>query len=258
MKQELRTFLAAIQYFTRIPVPAWVGHAPDRLAQTTRYLPAVGLVVGLVAAAILWLSAHLLPVGIAVILSIAAGIMLTGAFHEDGLSDFADGLAGSSKERALAIMKDSRVGVYGVITLVLALLLKYETLVSLAGKHSAGYAAVALIAGHAISRAIAVSIMLTLPYARTDNSSKAKPAIKEFGYQSALVALPVAILVLGLLLAAGAQFHSLIAALAVGLMVRIYLAWQFEKRLGGYTGDCLGATQQLSELGFYLGLMLAL
>ncbi len=258
MKQELRTFLAAIQFFTRIPVPAWVGHAPDRLAQAARYLPAVGVVVGAAAAAVLWLAAHLLPVSIAVILSVAASIMLTGAFHEDGLSDFADGLAGATKERALAIMKDSRVGVYGVIALALALLLKYEALVELAGKHTAGYAAFALMAGHVISRVLAVSIMLTLPYARTDASSKAGPAIREFGFRSAIIALPVAILVLAMAFAAGVQFHSLLAALAVGLMVRVLLAWQFEKRLGGYTGDCLGAVQQLSELGFYLGLMLAI
>ncbi len=258
MKQELRTFLAAIQFFTRIPVPAWVGHAPDRLAQTARYLPAVGVVVGAISAIVLWMSAALLPVGIAVVLSMVAGIMLTGAFHEDGLSDFADGLAGATKERALAIMKDSRVGVYGVITLVLALLLKFEALVSLAGKHSAGYTAIALVAGHVISRVIAVSIMLTLPYARTDNSSKARPAIVDFGVKSAAIALPIALIVLGILLAAGVQFHSLVAALAISLMVRVYLAWQFEKHLGGYTGDCLGATQQLSELGFYLGLLAAI
>ncbi len=258
MKQEFRTFLAALQFFTRIPVPAWVGHAPDRLAQAARYLPAVGVVVGAITAAILWLSAYLLPVNIAIILSMAAGILLTGAFHEDGLSDFADGLAGSTKERALAIMKDSRVGVYGVITLVLALLLKYEATASLISKHTVGYAAIALVAGHVISRVIAVSIILTLPYARTDNSSKAKPAIREFGYKSAVIALPLSLIVLGLLLAVGVQFHSLVAALSIGLMVRVYLAWQFENRLGGYTGDCLGAVQQLSELGFYLGLMLAI
>lgn len=258
MKQELRIFLAAMQYFTRIPAPTWVGHAPDRLAQTARYLPAIGVIVGLAAAAVLWLSAHLLPAGIAVVLSMAAGIVLTGAFHEDGLSDFADGLAGATKERALAIMKDSRVGVYGVIVLVLALLLKYEAVSSLIGKHGAGYAAAALVAGHVISRVLAVSIMLTLPYARTDSSSKARPAIGEFGYKSAALALPLAIIVLGALLAAGAQFHALVAALAISLVMRIYLAWQFEKRLGGYTGDCLGAAQQLSELGFYLGLMLAI
>lgn len=261
MKQEFRIFLRALQYFTRFPVPASIGHTADDLGHIARYLPVIGLVVGAVAAAVLWLAAHLLPASVAVLLSLAAGILVTGAFHEDGLSDYADGLGGSTRERALAIMKDSHVGAYGVIALVLALLLKYEALVSLISTHSAGYAALALIAGHVISRALAVSIMATLPYARPDASSKARPvaqhATRDFALRAAAVALPVCLLMLGILLAAGARFNSLVAAVAVALMVRIYLAWQFERRLGGYTGDCLGAVQQLSELAFYLGLLAA-
>lgn len=262
MKQEFRIFLRALQYFTRIPVPASIGHAPDQLGQTARYLPAAGVVVGATAAALLWLSAHVLPPGIAVGLAIAAGILVTGAFHEDGLSDFADGLGGSTRERSLAIMKDSRVGVYGVIAVVLVLLLKYEALALLLGKHAIGYSAAALVAGHVVSRVIAVSIMVTLPYARTDSTSKVKPLVqpagREFALRAAAVALPLVILALGVLLVAGARFNSIVAALAIALIVRVYLAWQFEQRLGGYTGDCLGAVQQLSELGFYLGLLAAI
>jgi adenosylcobinamide-GDP ribazoletransferase len=262
MKQEFRIFLRALQYFTRIPVPASIGHAADQLGQTARYLPLIGLVVGFFAAAALWLSAHVLPAGLAVGLALAAGVLITGAFHEDGLSDFADGLGGTTRERTLAIMKDSRVGVYGVIALVFVVLLKYEALVSLVARHSAGYAALALIAGHVVSRAVAVSVMATLPYARTDATSKARPVIppgaREFALRAAAVALPVALLALGLLIAAGAHANSLVAALALMLMVRVYLAWQFAQRLGGYTGDCLGAMQQLTELAFYLGLLAAL
>jgi len=262
MKQEFRIFLRAIQYFTRIPVPAYIGHTADQLGQTARYLPLVGVIVGALAAVLMWLAAHLLPPGIAVTLGIAAGILLTGAFHEDGLSDYADALGGTSKERALAIMKDSRVGAYGVIALVLVLLLKYQTLLALASKHSVAYAAFALVAGHALSRAFAVSIMATLPYARTDASAKAKavvqPATREFTLRAAAVAVPVALVVIGVLIAAGAHFNSLVAALAIALIIRVYLAWKFAQRLGGYTGDCLGAVQQLTELGFYLGLLAAL
>lgn len=261
MKQEFRLFLRALQYFTRLPVPASIGHAPDQLGQTARYLPLIGLVVGLAAAAVLWLSAHVLPVGVAVGLALTAGILITGAFHEDGLSDFADGLGGATRERALAIMKDSRVGVYGVIAVVLTLLLKYEALAALVARHTAGYAALALVAGHVVSRAVAVSVMVTLPYARSDASSKSRPVIppgaREFALRALAVALPVTLLVLGVLYVAGAHGNSLIAALAIALMVRIYLAWIFAQRLGGYTGDCLGAMQQLVELGFYLGLLAA-
>jgi adenosylcobinamide-GDP ribazoletransferase len=262
MKQEFRIFLRALQYFTRLPVPASIGHAADQLGQTARYLPAVGLVVGGIAAATLWLAAHVLPVGVAVGLSLAAGILVTGAFHEDGLSDFADGLGGATKERALAIMKDAHVGAYGVIALVLVLLLKYQALLTLSGTRSPGYAALALVAGHVLGRILAVSTMATLPYARTDATSRARPvtqpATREFALRAAAVAMPVGILALGLLIAAGARLNGLVAALAIALMVRVYLGWQFERRLGGYTGDCLGAMQQLSELGFYLGLLAAI
>ena len=262
MKQEFRIFLRAIQYFTRIPVPASIGHTADQLGHTARYLPAIGLVVGGIAAVLMWLAAHVLPAGVAVGIGLAAGILVTGAFHEDGLSDFADGLGGATRERALAIMKDSRVGVYGVIALVLVLLLKYEALMSLVGTHSPGRGALALVAGHVISRAIAVSIMLTMPYARSDASSKARPvtqpATRAFALRAAAVALPASLVALGMLFAAGAHLNSIVAAIAIALMVRVYLAWQFKQRLGGYTGDCLGAAQQLSELGFYLGLLAAI
>lgn len=262
MKQEFRLFLRALQYFTRLPVPASIGHGPDQLGQTARYLPLIGLVVGLAAAAALWLSAHVFPASVAVGLALVAGILITGAFHEDGLSDFADGLGAATRERALAIMKDSHVGAYGVIALVLVLLLKYEALTALVARHSPGFAAFALVAGHVVSRALAVSVMATLSYARTDATSKAKPVIppgaREFALRALAVALPLTLLVLGILYAAGAHANTLVAALAIVLMVRVYLAWLFAQRLGGYTGDCLGAMQQLTELGFYLGLLAAL
>jgi adenosylcobinamide-GDP ribazoletransferase len=262
MKQEFRLFLRAIQYFTRLPVPASIGHSADQLGQTARYLPLVGVVVGLLAALVLWLSAHVLPAGIAVGLALAAGVLLTGAFHEDGLSDYADALGATGKQQALAIMKDSRVGVFGVVTLLLVLLLKYAALLSLLGTHSAVYAGVALVAGHVVSRVLAVSVMVTLPYARTDASSKARPvaqpATRDFALRALAVALPAGLPVLGVLIVAGAHANSLVAALAIALIVRVYLGWQFAQRLGGYTGDCLGAMQQLTELGFYLGLLAAI
>lgn len=259
MKQEFRIFLRALQYFTRIPVPARIGRPADQLGQTARYLPLIGVIVGALAAALMWLAAHLLPQGIAVTLGIVAGILLTGAFHEDGLSNFADGLRATGKQQALTIMNESRVGAYGVIATVLVLLLKYQVLLALAGTHSMAYAAFALLAGHAFSRALAVSIMATLPYARSNAgaraTSAAQPATREFALRAAAVAVPVTLVALGILIAAHVQFHSLLAAVAIALIVRVYLAWQFAQRLGGYTGDCVGAVQQLTELGFYLGLL---
>lgn len=258
MKQELRIFLAAIQYFTRIPVPAWVGHAPDRLAQAARYLPMTGMLVGAVAAAVLWLGALVLPLPLAVGLSMAAGILITGAFHEDGLSDYADGLGAADKEKILAIMKDARTGVYGVIALVLVLLLKHQALVALGGRRAMLYVAASLIAAHALSRTMAVSIMLTQRYVRVDDSARAHHAAQPLSYGSFAFALLTSMAALGLLLAAGARPQSIVAALAAAVLMRAYLAWRFQQRLGGYTGDCLGAVQQLTELVFYLGLLVAI
>jgi len=256
MLRELRLFLTAVQFFTRIPVPAWVGHSAQQLEQAARYLPLVGILVGLISAAMLWLCAQILPLSLAVVLCIAAGILITGAFHEDGLSDFADGIGGGhTREKALAIMKDPRVGAYGVIALLLALLLKYQALLALCGERSLLLSGAALIAAHAISRLMAVSIMLTQNYIRDDDSARARPAAQQISATSFVIALLTGIASLGLLFEAGAQLAAIFAATGAALLMRIYLAWRLQKSLGGYTGDCLGAVQQLAELAFYLGLL---
>jgi len=255
MLRELRLFLTAVQFFTRLPVPAWVGHSSQQLEQSTRYLPLVGVCVGLLSAAALYLGAQILPLSMAVVLGIAAGILVTGAFHEDGLSDFADGMGGGhTKEKVLAIMKDSRVGAYGVIALVLVLLLKYQALLALCGRQSALFIAAALIAAHSVSRLMAASIMLTQRYIRDDDSARAKPAA-QISINSFAIALLTGALAVGMLYAAGAEIAAVLTAVAAAFLMRAYLAWRLQRRLGGYTGDCLGAVQQLSELAFYMGLL---
>ena len=259
MLRELRLFLTAVQFFTRIPVPAWVGHCPQQLSQAARYFPLAGIVVGLLSAATLLIAAQVLPLQISVGLSMSAGILITGAFHEDGLSDFADGLGGGfTREKALAIMKDSRIGAYGVIALILVLLLKYQALLELCGAHSLLLVSVALIAAHAFSRLMAASLMLTQNYIRDDDSARAKPAAQQISRTSFTIALFTGIAPLGLLFTAGAHISVILAAVFAALLMRMYLAWRLKKRLGGYTGDCLGAVQQLTELAFYLGLLAAL
>ena len=259
MLQELRLFLTAVQFFTRIPVPAWVGHCPQQLNQASRYFPLVGILVGLLSAASLWLCAQILPLPLSVGLSMAVGILVTGAFHEDGLSDFADGLGGGfTPDKALSIMKDSRVGAYGAISLILVLLLKYQALVELCRAHSLLFVAVTLIAAHSFSRLMAASLMLTQRYIRDDDSARAKPAAQQISPASFAIALFTCLAVLVLLFAAGAPAAKLLAAVLAALLMRAYLAWRLQKRLGGYTGDCLGAVQQLTELAFYLGLLAAI
>jgi adenosylcobinamide-GDP ribazoletransferase len=254
--RELRLFLTAVQFFTRIPVPVWVGHSAQQLDQAVRYFPLVGICIGLLASVALWLGAHMLPLPLAVGLSMVASILITGAFHEDGLSDFVDGMGGGhSKEKILAIMKDSHVGAYGVIALVLVLLLKYQALLALYNMHSLFFAVAALISAHAISRLMAASLMLTQRYIRDDTSTRIKPATPKPSHTSLSIALLTSIATLDILFAAGAKTSAVFAAIVAALLMRAYLAWRLQKRLGGYTGDCLGAVQQLSELAFYLGLL---
>ena len=257
MLQELRLFLTAIQFFTRIPVPAWVGHSVQQLEQAARYFPLVGICVGALSAAALWLGAQVLPLSLAVGLSMVTGIFVTGAFHEDGLSDFVDGMGGGyTKEKVLAIMKDSRVGAYGVIALILVLLLKYQAIMELCAVQSPFPVIAALVAAHAISRLMATSIMLTQRYVREDDGARAKPAAQQISTVSFAIATITGIATIGILYTAGMQPASIIFAVAAALLMRAYLAWQLKKRLGGYTGDCLGAVQQLTELAFYLGLLI--
>lgn len=259
MLHQLRLFFTAVQFFTRLPVPAWVGHSAGQLDQAARYFPAAGLLVGAIAAAALWLSALALPLALAVALSMLAGILVTGAFHEDGLSDFVDGMGGGyTPEKILAIMKDSHTGAYGVIALVLALLIKYQTLLALSNAHSLFFVCAVLVAAHAVSRLLALSIMFSLVYVRHDDSARAKPAAQSLSHGSYAIALLTGALALVLLFAAGASASSLLLALACALLLRIYLALLMSRNIGGYTGDCLGAVQQLTEIAFYLGLLAAL
>lgn len=256
MLQELRLFLTAVQFFTRLPIPGWVGHSSLQLNQAARYFPMVGIIVGALSATVLLITALVLPLSLAVGLSIAAGILITGAFHEDGLSDFADGMGGGyTREKALDIMKDSRVGTYGAIALVMVLLLKYLSLLSLCGTHTQIFVAAALIAAHSVSRLMATSLMLTQRYIRDDDSARAKPAAQQISKGSFTIALFTGILPLFILYVAGAKPASILTATISALLMRIYLSWRLQKRLGGYTGDCLGAVQQLTEIAFYLGLL---
>lgn len=238
-------FLAALQFLTRLPMPGWVGHSPEALAGASAFLPLVGLLVGAIGAAAFSLARWWWPTAVALLLSMAATILVTGALHEDGLADAADAFGGGfDREQTLTIMKDPRIGVFGAIALILALLLKFETLAAL----PAGRVASALVAGHAISRLAALGLLASLPYVGEGATSRVGPLADR-------VRAPA--LVLGSLLGIGPLFF-LGRSGAVGLagVIVIALAWRWYilRRIAGYTGDCLGAGQQLTELAFYLGL----
>ncbi len=247
IRRELACFFGAVRFFTRLPVPAWVGHSSQALNRSARYFPVVGLIVGAIGGLVFLGATQFWPQAVAVLLSMAATILATGAFHEDGLSDTADGLGGGwEKLRILEIMKDSRVGSYGVIALGLALLGKFTLLSAL----DAALLPVALLAGHALSRLCATILLATMDYVREDALAKAKPLATRLTGGSLLFALLGPVAALAFLPPEKALLGCALAALST-----LWLAGLFRRWLGGYTGDCLGATQQLSEIAFYLGLL---
>ena len=245
VRRELEYFFGAVRFFTRLPVPAWVGHSAEALNHSARYFTLVGLIVGLIGALVFALTSFFFPKTLAVLLAMAATIYVTGAFHEDGWADMVDGFGGGwTRERTLEIMKDSRIGSYGAIALVLLLLAKFMALVEL----DMLLVAPALIAGHAFSRLCATSVMHFLDYARDEG--KAKPLAPRLSVGELAVAA-----VFGLLALLMLPPLSVIVGVLLATAATAFLARKFRRRLGGYTGDCLGATQQLAEVAFYIGLL---
>ena len=259
MRYQLELFLTALGFFTRLPVPAWVPWSPQRLTDAGCYLPLVGWVVGAIAALSVLGFALILPPALAVLLSMALTVRVTGAFHEDGFADSCDGLGGGwDKEQVLAIMKDSRIGSYGTIGMVLLLMAKAAALIELArlgtqGLAGMGMLPVALLVAHPLSRLAASSLIHVLPYVRTDESAKSTALAKRLSATELAIAASCGLLPLALL----APTQIVVVLLAV-LGVTLWAARLFHRRLGGYTGDLLGATQQLAELACYLALLAAL
>jgi len=246
--QQLRLFFIALQFFTRLPIPRWVGFEPAWLHHASRYFPAVGLVVAAITGGVYAVAALVLPPTVAALLSTAAGIYATGAFHEDGFADACDGLGGGqTRERSLEIMKDSRIGAYGAIGIGLMLAVKCSTLAAMPYFTVLG----ALLAGHPLSRLMACALIWRMDYARAEG--KAKPLAQEmrsgeFAIAALCAALPAAFgLFLGWL-----QPYALATGLAAMMATTLWMARKLQHRLGGYTGDCLGAVQQLAEAVFYL------
>jgi adenosylcobinamide-GDP ribazoletransferase len=257
----LRHFLLALQFFTRVPVTGrlagWVGFSPAMLRASAAHFPGVGWLVGAVGAGVFLLAQAGLPgvagAAVAALLSTAATVLLTGAFHEDGLADVADGLGGSSdRQRALEIMKDSRIGAFGAIALVLALGLKIALLATLAGQ-GAMSAATALLGAHVLSRLAPLFLIRWLPYVGGEGASKAKPLADAIGGGALLVGVLYALPAAALLLLAHPPLQGA-ASLVAWLLGALYMAALLRRRLQGFTGDGLGATQQVCELAIYLAL----
>lgn len=264
--QALRHYLLAVQFFTRIPVTgrlaAWVGYSPAMLRASSAHFPGVGWIAAAVAVAVYAALATLLAPNpwagaVAAVGSTIATVLLTGGFHEDGLADVADGLGGSAeRERALDIMKDSRIGAYGAMALVLALAAKLA-LLALLGAHGLATALAALGGAHVLSRLWPLFIVRSLPHVGDTARSKSKPLADQISAR-ALAAAVVWCVAPAVLVAWAQSAPFLIAGLVASALAAAWMRRGFARRLGGFTGDCLGATQQVGEIAFYLGAALTL
>jgi adenosylcobinamide-GDP ribazoletransferase len=255
---ELRLLQVALQYFTRLPTPSFAQFDPSWLSQSVRYFPIAGMVVGAIGACVLLLCTHLLsmPIAIAALLALAATVIATGAFHEDGLADTFDALGGHvRRERALEIMRDSRIGTYGAAALGVGLLLRWQAITAL----PPWFAAIALICAHAVARAGAASLMATLAYVRLEDDAKAKPVAQDLRLGNLLATMLAGLLPAAVSIAIlQTMWRPICAGLIAVVVVRIFCAVWFRRRLGGYTGDALGCCEQLGEIAFMLAVVTAM
>ena len=251
-REELAVFLLAVQLLTRWPIRSRDLFSEARLATATRYHSLVGAMIGAFSGAVFWLADLVFPVSLAVVLATAASLLVTGALHEDGFADTCDGLGGgATRKHALEIMRDSRLGTYGAAGLGLMLAAKVLALAATPPEAIPWL----LVAAHAASRSSAVLAIATSSYVR--DAGIARPLAGAVAPHSVVLALGTgaAAACVPLTVTTPAVILAGLGGLAVG---HVAMRRAYERKLGGYTGDCLGAVQQTSELGLYLGVAAAL
>ncbi len=249
MMRGTREFVAEIalatQFLTRLPVSAPIWSAA-RMARSPRWYPLVGAAVGALSAVAFVVVDTLLGPPLAALAAVATALIVTGCLHLDGLADLCDGLGGGrTRDHALAIMRDSRIGTYGVVAI--GLVVAAQTLAL--ARTPLEFAAPALVGAHAASRASMVLAMATSRYVRAEGAAGSVAG----GAGRGGVALALVLGVAALLPLAAFSPGAALAGVAGLAIAHVLIRRRYEARLGGYTGDCLGAVQQTGELGFYLG-----
>ncbi|HSN33469.1 MAG TPA: adenosylcobinamide-GDP ribazoletransferase [Ideonella sp.] len=244
--REAGLLIAAAAFLTRLPLRR--SYSEEELRRCARYFPLVGAGVGAAGAAVLLGAAAVLPLAIAVILSVITSVLVTGALHEDGLADSCDAFGGgTTREEVLRIMQDPHIGAFGALGLGLVLTLKIVALTQL----PLAVLPLALICAHASSRALCVAVMWLGEYARHEGG-RTRAVARGVRASDAAVALVIGLAPFSL---APAAFLRAIPAM---LVAAIALYAYFRARIGGYTGDCLGAVQQTAEATCYVTLVAAL
>ncbi|MGQ0457827.1 MAG: adenosylcobinamide-GDP ribazoletransferase [Hyphomicrobium sp.] len=241
--REVRLFLVAVQFLTRLPVKQLQDFDAQWLDRAAKYFPLVGALIGALAAMVLVVSTAIFPQPIPILLALLAGAAATGAMHEDGLADAADGLlGGATRERRLEIMKDSRLGVFGALALGFVIAFKFSAIAALGPI----LATAALVAAHAGGRMAVVLALRALPYAGDVEAAKVRPLATAatngelalamlFGVAPGLALLPL---------------DACLLAMAAGLIAAACLGFMSWRRIQGYTGDILGAVEQVFEAVF--------
>lgn len=240
IKPNLQHFWLALSFYTRLSCPKNLDYS--QLPKATIYLPLVGWLVGGASAITFYAAQFLWSPMVSILFALICGIFITGAFHEDGFADVCDGFGGGyDKTRILTIMKDSAIGVYGALGLGLLFALKISLLVSLPLEKLP----VILISAHSVSRLMPLFLMRAYDYARLENSKSQiavyKPTQMDLIFAAFLAFLPLFLL----------PSICWFVMLPIGLTTT-FLGRYFHKHIGGYTGDCLGVTQQICETVFYL------
>ncbi len=239
----MKHILAAFIFFTRLPFWRIANVPPEYFKRVVDYWPLTGLLTGTTTALVLWLSSHALPGAVAVTFAFIWRVLITGALHEDGFADFFDGFGcGGTRERILAIMKDSHIGTYGVI----ALIFYFLTVIGLLSSLPVVTACITIVAADTFAKLCGAQLINHLPYARKSEEAKNKIVYDR-------VSIPA--LVSGVVITAiPAIFlpHSMLWAYLAPPVVLIVLINIMKRHLGGYTGDCCGATFILCELAFYI------
>jgi adenosylcobinamide-GDP ribazoletransferase len=245
LAREWRLFWCAVGFLTRLPTPALREFEPGWIGRSARWFSLVGQIVGVLAAAVFLAACQFWSGAAPAVLAVGAGVWITGAFHEDGLADTADGLGGgTTPEARLGIMKDSRIGTYGVLALILVIGLRIAALATMPGWRGA----VALVAAHGFGRAAAVTAMAMQPYVGAAATAKAGASPQEPGKANALFAGLVALWPFTLMPLHAASLSICLAAVAAAVV-----ALFAQRLIGGRTGDTLGAVEQAAETAVLLG-----
>lgn len=239
-------FYTALQFMTRLPTPDNVEHSDESFARSARFYPAVGLVIGAIAGLAYYLLGMVLPDNVAAFLCIVVAVAVTGALHEDGLADAFDGLfGGRDRDHILTIMRDHQVGIYGMLAVFFALALKWSVLYEWPN-----WSVVWLVMlAHVVSRHMIVEVIGRYDYAREQSAKFSRPEIGDEDLTFARLWTGAVVVAGLLLLGIGATLIGLIAAIVASVLFARF----FSRKIGGYTGDCLGATQQVAEVAFLLG-----